>query len=414
MACMSTRFGILLAVCLVGVAGGCRSTPTIPADAGSAAFSQNPQEGWIYQKLADQHPDVPVADDARPARDIPDDLDLADKKSSSWFDFSALSPTNLKKSWKKMIGKGPNEGVARALYEEGVALFEQKKYKEAAAKFSESADRWPSSPLEEDSLFMLGESNFFADRYPKASDAYQRLLKDYQYTQHMDVAVRRLFAIGHFWEQAARAEPYSSAINFTDKSRPFFDTFGYSIKAYDGVRLNDPTGPLADDATMAEANAYFVRDRFEEAAYHYDLVRKQFPRSEHQINAHVLGMKSKMNMYQGPEYDGAVLEDADEIAKQALTQFGRELGNEKGWIVDTRNQIYEERARRDWAIGQYYERKRYYGSARYYYQAVMKDYPRTETARAAEKRLDEIKSYPDKPPQHFAWLTGMFEPPKRR
>ena len=41
------------------------------------------------------------------------------------------------------------------------SLFPEKKYKEAAAKFATAADRWPDTPLEEDALFLQGESEFF-------------------------------------------------------------------------------------------------------------------------------------------------------------------------------------------------------------------------------------------------------------
>jgi TolA-binding protein len=416
---MTLRIELLLGVCLAVLAGGCHSVPTIPPEAQAPGYSQNPQDGWLYQKLSSQGPSQPLPDDeikvgSRSARGMPSlgKMDeLEDPKPA--FGLAALSPSNWKKGLKKAMGKGPNEGVAHALYDEGIELFGRQMYTEAAAKFAEAADRWPESPLEEDSLFMLGESHFFSDRYPKAVDAYGRLVKQYQYTRHLDVTSKRLFAIGRYWEQASGALPGYAIVNFSDKARPMFDTFGHGLKAYETIRLNDPTGPMADDAVMAAANAYFVRNRFEESAYHYGLIRKQYPKSEHLVKAHILEMKSKMNMYQGPQYDGAVLDDADEVAKQALMQFGKELGNERQWVIDTRNTIVQEKAMRDWQIGQYYERKGYYGAARYYYQTLLKDYPRTEVAPVAQKRLGEIQSYPEKPPDYFWWLTGLFETKRR-
>src|SRR3990172_2006816 len=86
-------------------------------------------------------------------------------------------------------------------------LFRDKKYKEAAGKFATAADRWPDSPLEEDALFLKGESEFFADQYPKAHDTYGGLMKKYSNTRHLDTVVRREFAIGHYWEQLQDAKP---------------------------------------------------------------------------------------------------------------------------------------------------------------------------------------------------------------
>ena len=407
---------------LAGLAVGCHSAQPIPESAlTQTAAVQRPEEGWIYQQLAAQKPAEPLADEPAGVHQasanelLPSGMkghgkfDLENEpEEKSWFDLSGLAPSNLAKSFKNAIGKGPNEGVARALYRDGLELFEQKKYDEAAAKFSEAADRWPDTPLQEDALFMLGESYFFADRYPSANDAYGQLVKQYQYTRHLDVVVKRLFAIGRYWEEASATESSWSLFNLTDKSRPWVDTFGYAIKSYDTIRLNDPTGPVADEAIMASGNAYFKRSRFEEAAYQYDLIRKEYPKSHYLVKAHVLGMKSKMNIYQGPMYDGAVLSEADQIAKQAITQLGPQLGDERQYVLETRNQITEEMANRDWTLGQFYETKQCYGAAKYYYQALIKEHPRTQMAQAAQKRLDEIKDFPDQPPNHFRWLTDLF------
>lgn len=436
---------------------GCRSVPPIPEEVRARGYTATvPEEGWLYRKLTGQEvhgassqaraaseattasgvttaaaeqpvtpkplqDGVPGATGEAPAgkvllEAVPPSgkgyvVDEIEKEEDG-FELSDLAPKKVYQKLKALAGYGPNEGVARALYQEGQELFNQKQYAEAAAKFKSAADRWPDSPLEEDALFMLGESYFFADRYPRANDAYSRLLKKYEYTRHLDTTVTRLFAIGRYWEQLSATLPAWQWVNLTDSGRPWFDTFGYGIKAYESVRLHDPTGPLADDAVMATANAYFVRGRFEEAAYQYDLIRKDYPKSEHQVKAHLLGMKSKMQVYQGPLYEGSPLKDASEIAQQTLTLFGKELGEERQKIVEAKNQMTEELARRDLTVGQYYDRKGYYGAARYYYQAVLEEYPHTVAARMAETRLQQIRDLPAEPPERFKWLTDMLSTKK--
>jgi outer membrane protein assembly factor BamD (BamD/ComL family) len=175
------------------------------------------------------------------------------------------------------------------------------------------------------------------------------------------------------------------------------------------VRLNDPTGPLADDSIMATADAYFLKGRYEDAAYHYDLLRKEYPKSEHQVQAHVLGLKCQQLAYQGAMYDGKPLEEADQIAKQALTQFRSQLGPERTRIVELRDQVRQQKAEREWAMGKFWEGKRAYGAAKVCYRNIMKDYAGTQVAEMARLRLEEIKSYPDEPPNHFKWLTNAFD-----
>jgi len=338
-----------------------------------------------------------------------------DEDEGHGFDFSAFAPSNVVKAVKTWAGYGPDENVARAALDQGDRLFREKKYLEAAKQFATAADRWPDSTLEEDALFWRAESLFFADHYSAAHNAYEKLLKKYEYSRHLDKAVAREFAIGRYWERFNAAEPHwPMTPNFFDNTRPLFDTWGHSVKAYEHVRMNDPTGPLADDALMAGANAYFIHGRYEDAAINYDLLRKEYPKSEHQKNAHLLGLESKQRMYQGPLYDGTPLKDASEIADQTLIRFGPTLGADRDQVIGAKNRIVEQQAQRSMAVAEYYEKNRYYGSARYYYNHVLEEFPQTGAAVQAKERLEQIKDLPAEPPDRLKWLTEAFGPVKRR
>ena len=106
----------------------------------------------------------------------------------------------------------------------------------------------------------------------------------------------------------------------TTDTRPLFDTKGYSMTAFEGIRLQDPTGPLADDSIKRVADQNFLRGRYEDAAYNYDLIRKEYPHSEHYMESQLLGLQSKMLSYQGPQYDSKPLEDAEKLCKDTLVQ----------------------------------------------------------------------------------------------
>lgn len=449
----ASRLGrIAWAGCLLGLLAGCQAVPPIPEH---AAATQGPNqgdrftdedEGWLFRGLTGQRrrsdeprpgdsaaapssgvqqasaveppPPAPgetvvtaatLAAAARPApKKDPDE-------EESGFDLSALAPSNVFKQVKAWAGYGPNEQVARAAYEEGHRLFREQRYAEAGAEFKTAADRWPDTTLEEDALFWRAESLFFADRYPAAHDAYDTLLKKYEYSRHLDKAVARQFAIGRYWEQYQTAEPHwPTTPNFLDKTRPLFDTWGHALKAYEHVRLNDPTGPLADDAVMASANAYFIRGRYEDASWNYDVLRKEYAKSEHQKNAHLLGLEAKQRVYQGPAYDGTPLKEAGEIADQTLLRFGPTLETDRDRVIEAKNRIVEMQAERDWAVGQYYEKNRYYGAARYYYSALIEAYPQTRHAEMARERLEQIRDYPAEPPDRLKWLTGLLGPTNRR
>ncbi len=335
---------------------------------------------------------------------------VAEAEEDDGFDLEDLDPANVYRKLRDAAGLGPDEAIARGLYQEGAELYRAENYAAAGRKFSAAAKRWPDSTLEEDALFLAGESYFYSDQYPDAHRAYQKLLKKHDYTRHLDTVTRRLFAIGRYWEQLAAADPpIRIPVNVTDQSRPWIDTVGYAIKAYDDIRMYDPTGPLADDAVMASANSYFVRELYGDAAQQYDLLRTEYTKSEHQLKAHLLSIESWQRLYQGGYYDSGPLKKAGEVADQALVQFGAELGAERPRVIEAKNKIVEEMANRDWMIGQYYDKRKYYRAARFYYESILREYPQTAAAGAAQTRLAEIRDLPDVPKNRFKWLTDTFE-----
>ena len=272
---------------------------------------------------------------------------------------------------KEAIGLGPNEQFAREAYTDGDRLFRETKYHAAAKKFEEAVDRGPHAQMEQDAMFMLAESYFFGDRYIKARDAYDALVKEHPNTRYMDTLIAREWEIAQFWEKYEDYNPdWTLTPNGYDKTRPWFDTIGHAVKTYDNIRLNDPTGPRADDAIMATANIYFRRGRYDDADYHYTLLRTQYPRSELQFEAHLLGLQAKLRKYQGADYDGSPLEEAKQLVKQLRMQFaGRLSPEEKERLRVVEGQLNLEVATRDYRMAEYNDGTKHYGAARYYYAA---------------------------------------------
>jgi TolA-binding protein len=311
---------------------------------------------------------------------------------------------------KEAVGLGPNEQLAREAYAEGDRLFREKKYGAAAKKFKAAAGRGPHAQIEQDAMFMRAESHFFDNRYIKARDAYDALVKEYPNTRYMDTLIDHEWRIAQYWEHYEDYSPdWSLTPQAYDRSRPWFDTIGHAIKTYDNIRLNDPTGPRADDAIMATANIYFRRGRYDDADYHYTLVRTQYPRSELQFEAHLLGLQAKLRKYQGADYDGAPLEEAKQLVKQLRMQFaGRLSPEERERLGVVEGQLNLEIATRDYRMAEYNDGTKHYGAARYYYQQVVQKYPDTELAKQARDRLAQITSEPDQPPKRMAWFVELF------
>jgi outer membrane protein assembly factor BamD (BamD/ComL family) len=336
---------------------------------------------------------------------------VSPKKSdedNEW-DFSHLAPDYTWKKFKEAMGFGPDQRLAKAAYDQGQILYNAKNYEEAAKQFYTASWRWPDSSMEEDAMFLEGESYFFADNYGAAQDAYVNLLKAHDNTRYLDTVISRLFLIATYWEQLDINAHYWPVVpNVTDRTKPWFDTLGNALACYQAVWLHDPTGPLADAALFRVANAHFRRGEWEDAAEHYDILRKNHPKSKYQKAAHLMELQAKMRIYQGPKYSIVPLNEAQEIADQALKQFPGQLGEEEQRVRAARAVLFEQRAEREWVMAQYYDNKSEYRAAREYYKVLLEKYPLTSFGQQARKRIEEISNEPDEPPNHFAWLTGLF------
>jgi TolA-binding protein len=321
-----------------------------------------------------------------------------------------FTPENITKSMKKAVGLGPNRGIAEGHFAAGEKHFAAKEYKAAASEFKKAADRWPDSAMEEQAMFLWAESCFFDDRYSTADDRYGELLKKYPNTRYLETSVARQFSIGHYWlEKDLAFHRWALVPNFTDKTQPWFDTRGHGINAMDNVRVNDPHGPLADDAIMRVANTYFVKGRYEDADYYYGLLRNDYPKSPFQLDAHMLGLKSKLMCYQGPNYNGKPLEESEVLIDQILVQFPHELGEKRELIVQEKARVRNARADRDIKLARYFDDNQHYGAAKIYYAEVIKNFPQTPHSEDAKTRLAAIQKEPDHPPNRLAFITDYFE-----
>ena len=311
---------------------------------------------------------------------------------------------------KEQVGLGRDEQMAQQSYATAEDLFRREEYMKAASRFKQAISRWPDTSLEQDAMFQLAECYFFAEKYPQANDAYEALVQKYANTPHLDKLIRRQFDIARYWEKHHLHEPHWPVTpNMFDKRRPLFDTLGRAVKVYENIRLNDPTGPYADDSVMATANSFFLRGRYRDADYFYDLLRNEYPRSEHQYEAHVLGLQCKLRKYQGPDYDGTPLEEAKKLSRQLRMQFSNELDDEQRTrLAEIDARLNRQLALRVYSLGQYFDDKGEYGAARRYYADVLADYPDSELAAEARTRLIALAEEPETPDVPLESIVNLF------
>jgi outer membrane protein assembly factor BamD (BamD/ComL family) len=339
-----------------------------------------------------------------------------DFEGFSWSDFSF---ENLGKTSKKVVGQGPNRDIARKLYREADDLFRQATAAEpqrkadifamAAPKFAAAADRWPDSQLAMDGLFMAGESAFFSDQYPQANVYYEKLVKAFPNNRYLDQVDKRRFSMARYWLDADRAKPEPFYyVNWFNKERPWRDRRGHGLRVFDKIRIDDPTGKLADDATLAAGNEHFQSGKFYKADEYYTDLRKAYPSSEHQFLAHFLGIKSKLNSYMGPAYGGTALDETEKLIKQTRRQFPVEAEKEREFLDRAAAEVRFRKAQQLMHLAEFYDRREEYRAAEHYYSRIAREFNDTPLAQRSEERVGQIAGLPPKPEQELPWLVALF------
>ncbi len=298
-------------------------------------------------------------------------------------------------------------------------LYEEQKYAEARKALHQIVKKYKKKkePIVEDALFYRAECDFQLQNLADAQDGYDELMKEYPSTKYLEQSVRRLFAIARYWlnmpkpaseieltsfeeelgEERLKDVPdatipwqFPLTPNFTDKSRPMFDTAGRARQALNSISIHDIEGPLADDALMMLATWHLRRKDYREADHFFSMIRSHHQKSEYAEAAYVLGAHASLMSYQGADYDSHQLDEAKKLAQQAVRLYPASKQRPK--LEHDLKKIEAEGAERAWKRVEYHLKRNEKISVAVYGETIMEKYP--ESPRAAEARALLLKLGP--------------------
>ncbi len=391
----------------------------VPAGAGCQSSTGGAAKPWSVDRLLGQSADnSTLAEDER--------YELFGEPNPDRLMWSDLGPGRIGTTLKSRLGGGQNQDRGEQHFREGRQLYDQaitawnsdkesaeaaRLFRAASGKFEVAAKAWKNSALEQDALFMQGEASFFANDYVLANRAYEILLSRYSGTPQLDRVEARRMEIARHWLAMKRQGAASIAIY--DNARPMSGLDKEARRILHRIRLDDPTGKLADDATFALANAFMEASRWSDAADAYEDLRRTYPGSEHQYLAHKFELQARLAAYRGSDYDGTDLHKAEKVLRSMLQQFPDRTGEDHEYLADQGGRVRHLLAERDWAMGQYYENRGENRAANHYYAQVSRDFDDTEFATESEERIAALGGKPPVPQQRAKWLADLF-PVKER
>ena len=401
---------LVLAAMLGALLAGCQSAT------GAKTKNQTAKNGIFgLNKNARTSSSVNAKDDA---------LDPLGDRNGDRILLHDLSPGQIGTTMKVKGFAKPNQAEAEAAFQRGQSRYQEAigeidstgtvrrstaKFEQAANECRLAADRWPDSALEQDALFYEGESYFFDNRYVQANRAFEKLIGHYSGTRYLDKAEARRFSIAQYWLELGRqAKSPLAKVKMGDPQRPAYNLASESRRILHRIRLDDPSGKLADDATMALGNAYFEAKMYQDAADTYEDLRQTYPGSPHQFHAHLFELKSRMNSYYGTSYDQEPLVKADALLKKIVQQFPNEADSEREYLGTEATTVRTMLAQRDFSLGEYYENRGENLAAQMMYQEVAENFPDTLLAEQGDQRVAALDGKAAAPTQYAQWLVDIM------
>jgi TolA-binding protein len=291
-------------------------------------------------------------------------------------------------------------------------------FAKAGEMFEEIADDTKNRPeVAERARFYQAECLRRQNYYPKAVDAYHKLLQDFPAGLYREQAVGQMYQIASEWLQPVRDEIADLAkpekerkpkkswtegivpVNF-DRKLPTVGTEERALQTLERVYFNDPTGPYADKALFMLGRVYYHRENYKDAARYFQQLAEAHDRSPLRDEALKLAIIAKNNSTGGPQYDGRDAAEAMRLINNAKATSPT-LARENAKLLDEQAlMVRYQQAEKDFETAEFYRRTGHPGSAWFYYELVQRRYagikPFAEqaVARQAELKgeLDEMKN----------------------
>lgn len=285
-----------------------------------------------------------------------------------------VSPSGVYADWVWNKGTGwvdpltLDPSVPDQRYKLAVALMVNGDYESAVKEFQAILDRHRDTDLAEPCQYNIGQSLFLAGKYKKAFRAYERLLEMFPGTRITGLVYKKELEAGLGLMQV---KPKKSA------------------EIFERIIEHNPQGPLAADAQVKMADAYFLGEDFVSAEDAYRGVLENYPKSEW----------APYSMYRIPlcklSLEFRRERDMDNLWK-ARNGFEEYLANyPDGTLADEAkkniHRVEDFIAHKEYDIAEFYLRKRKPASAMVYLKRIVSRFSNTRWAAKSQDTIDFLK-----------------------
>jgi outer membrane assembly lipoprotein YfiO len=266
-------------------------------------------------------------------------------------------------------------------YKAALKLFEEEKYKEAYREFKKLLVNYPDAKEAAEGQYYLGRCLEAMDKPYEAFLAYQKVIDSYPNSQRINEVVEREYNIGEYFLNREHKKVLGvSVYDFVDHP---------AIEIFKRIVDKVPYSQYAPRAQYKMGMVLMELGRYDEARDAFQKLIDNYGDSEWASPAKYQLALATASAFPGAEYDSTYLQEATE----RLDEFIEDHPEAKisSQAKEQLNTLRNSEAKKNFDIGQFYEKQNKYRSALIYYKKVVDNFPDSDHYAIALERIEDLE-----------------------
>ncbi len=282
--------------------------------------------------------------------------------------------------WTPKTGKWINPKTTvkpnpKAQFAYAKEFYDAKGYEDAIREFKKLLKAYPKSFEASEGQYYLGLIEEARNNLYEAFKAFQKVIDKYPFSERIQEIIEREYKIGETFTSGEKRKALGLALPVENPA----------IEIFTKVIENSSYGPLAPKAQYQLGLLLKGLLRYYEAEEAFGKVISSYPDSEWAAAAKFQLASCRAAVSRGSAYD----QGATQEAKQKFEEFVKEHPEAVLSRQAEKNiqQLKEKEAEANFNIARFYEKQKFYDSARIYYQDTVDNYSDSAWAAKARERL---------------------------
>ncbi len=256
---------------------------------------------------------------------------------------------------------------------------QQGRPKELETAITQFKQDFPQADTEQMEEFFQAERLYANGKLRHAFDKYEEFLDAYPKTRLYDAVLSRQFDIAG---EYLRGRKYNVLA--------FIPVKGYSEGERMMEKIIDRAGdaPIAQKAAIQVAKMFEKRKKYDQAYDQWSMIYTRWPTGETGKTALLKMAQTKHTLYNGPKFTDAPLISAKSYYREYAEKYPQEA-KELG-IESTLEEIEQQLAYKQYAVGCYYKRTGSLQAAALYFQMILDQWPDSVAAELAKEKMQNM------------------------